>query len=176
MARAAVVLAMGEQFEEKTFVTLENMVWLRPVAIGDDAVDVHVELDVGKDGRIGFEITSEENDSSVVHFQGAAILAAERELPVLDLETARTEHEQTHLPGASIYEGQGRETFLHGPSFRAVQDIFLGDDCVLAKLALPASVSGTLDQFTAHPSLLDAGVQAALLFSSGVFGTSMVIV
>ena len=61
----------------------------------------------------------------------------------------------------------------YGPAHQGLEWIYVGNNEVLAKLTLPASVSETKDQFILHPSLLDSALQAGIgLFQSPGIDTS----
>ncbi|WP_428622449.1 type I polyketide synthase, partial [Sedimenticola sp.] len=59
----------------------------------------------------------------------------------------------------------------HGPAYRAVTEVFVGEGEVLAKLMLPSSVSDSQAAFGLHPSLLDAALQAAMGLSDDALST-----
>ena len=73
MARAAVeAAAIGE--EKQVEVQLEQVEWLRPVVVGSEGLDLHVELFAEEEGRTGYEIYSAgEADARVIHSQGWAV-------------------------------------------------------------------------------------------------------
>ena len=50
----------------------------------------------------------------------------------------------------------------YGPAHQGLEKIYVGENEVLAKLRLPASVRETKDQFILHPSLLDSALQATI--------------
>ncbi|MCX7293787.1 SDR family NAD(P)-dependent oxidoreductase, partial [Janthinobacterium sp.] len=50
----------------------------------------------------------------------------------------------------------------YGPSHRAIESLYVGEQQVLARLVLPAPLAATRGQFALHPSLLDAALQSLL--------------
>ena len=48
------------------------------------------------------------------------------------------------------------------PDTWGIETIYAGQRQILARLSLPSAITGTLDQFGLHPSIIDAALQAAL--------------
>ena len=164
MARAAVQQAAGTLAAENTRIRLKNIVWARPIAIGDHPVQVHIGLYPEDNGEIAFEIYSDPEDGTepIAHSQGAALLITAEETPTLDLSTLQSECSQTTLSPDQCYEAFHSMGIDYGPAHRGLEQIHVGQGQVLARLSLPSSVSATKDQFVLHPSLLDAALQAAI--------------
>ena len=56
-------------------VRLEQVEWLRPVVVGTEGLDLHVELFAEEAGRTGYEIYSGgEDEERVIHSQGWAVV------------------------------------------------------------------------------------------------------
>ena len=164
MARAAVQHAAGALTEETTRIKLKNIVWARPIAVGDHPVQVHIGLYPEDTGEIAFEIYSDPEDGTgpIAHSQGVALLITAEEAPTLDLSTLQSECSQTTLPPDQCYEAFHSMGIDYGPAHRGLEQIHVGQGQVLARLSLPSSVTNTRDQFVLHPSLLDAALQAAI--------------
>ncbi len=163
MARAAVEQATGDWQAEQTGIRLKNVVWARPIAVEDQPVQVHIGLFPEDNGLISFEIYSEENQAEpVVHSQGSAVLSKAAALPALNLEELQAQCSQATLSALQCYDTFRAMGFAYGPGHQGIEKIYLGADQVLAQLSLPSSVAGTQQQFTLHPSLLDAALQASL--------------
>jgi len=168
MARAAVDQAAGTLKEGRTGVRLRNVVWARPIIVGDQPLKVHIGLYPEKNGEIAFEIYSgrEENDAEpVVHSQGIAVLNPVAEAPVLDLPAIQARCSQSILSPGQCCEAFRAMGLYYGPGHRGVEQVYAGSGQVLAKLALPSSVSDTQDQFVLHPSLMDSALQGLLPFA-----------
>ena len=71
------------------------------------------------------------------------------------------------LTSDQCYEAFKAIGFEYGPGHRGIESVHIGSGQVLAKLALPASVSGTRDQFVLHPSLMDSALQASISLMAG---------
>jgi len=66
------------------------------------------------------------------------------------------------LSAETCYEAFTSMGIVYGPAHQGLEQIYVGDHEVLAKLTLPSTVLDTKDQFTLHPSLLDAAMQAVI--------------
>ena len=50
----------------------------------------------------------------------------------------------------------------YGPSHQGIEDVYVGEGQVLARLSLPSCVADTQDQYILHPSLMDSALQASI--------------
>ena len=169
MARAAVEQAAGASGDGQTGIGLKNIVWARPVAVGDQAVPVQIDLYPEDSGEIAYEITtkSEENGAEpVVHSQGIGALHAVSDVPTLDIPGIQAQCSQGSLSSSQCYEAFRAMGIEYGPGHQGIERVQVGEGQVLAKLILPSSVSATLNQFVLHPSMMDSALQAATGFMS----------
>jgi polyketide synthase PksN len=63
------------------------------------------------------------------------------------------------LKGQDLYRRFRDAGFEYGPSLQALQEVFLGEQEGLGRLALPDAVKAGAAGFLLHPSLLDAALQ-----------------
>lgn len=166
MARVAVM-----QFLEKDTVEalcLENLMWWRPLAVAETALEVGIGLRAQGDGAIDYEITggvAGNDGTSVIHGQGRALLEHQGERPMLDLAALQANCNEREVAGKELYDLFHHSGLDYGPAHRGLERLSIGHDAggqteVLARLALPESVSGTVADYGLHPSMLDAALQA----------------
>ncbi|MCC5466705.1 SDR family NAD(P)-dependent oxidoreductase [Pelosinus sp. Bkl1] len=172
MARAAVEQAAGILADGYNGIQLKNVVWARPVAVGNQPVQIHIGLYPEGNGVIDYEIYSESGSidiEPIVHSQGRALLSTVGKVPALNLKTLQAQCSQSSLNSNQCYEAFKAIGINYGPGHQGINMVYVGHDQVLAKLSLPVSVSETKDQFTLHPSLMDAALQASigLMMSTG---------
>jgi polyketide synthase PksN len=171
MARAAVEQAAGSLEEGKTRIRLRNVVWAKPVAVGEESVQVHIGLFPEDNGEISYEIYSQSEAGSgedVVYSQGtAALFSSTKEVETLDIKALQDESRQNVLSSAQCYDAYRRMGISYGPGHRGIEKVYVGSGQVLAKLTLPSSVSATQEQFVLHPSLMDSALQASIGFMLG---------
>ncbi|WP_405362766.1 SDR family NAD(P)-dependent oxidoreductase [Kitasatospora sp. NBC_00085] len=167
MAVAAACLTCRTAVGPSAPVALRNIVLAQPLRVGDRPQELHVGLHPEADGDIRFRAySSPEGAEPVVHSEGALYFVEGVEETVLDLEALR---EACDLPGLSAeecYELYRAAGIAYGPAHRGVRHIRTGPEQALAELALPDVLRGTEGDFTLHPSLLDAALQACV----GVLG------
>ena len=146
-------------------IQLKNVVWARPVTVGDDLRQFHVGLFPEENGEIAYEIYTNRQDvenERIVHCQGmAAVLNAEQTTP-LGLADLLAKLKKNTLSSQACYKTFKGMGIDYGLTHQALEKIYVGDNEVLAKLTLPVAVSETKDQFTLHPSVLDSALQAAV--------------
>jgi polyketide synthase PksN len=165
MARAAVKQAAGTLAKGQTGILLKNVVWIRPIVVGEQPVQIHIQLFPADNGEIVYEIYSEsegDNKEPIVHSQGIAMLSSLAEAPVLDLPALQAQCARNTFTPIQCYEAFKQMGIEYGPGYQGIEHVHAGHDQVLAKLSLPSSISDTKDQFILHPSLLDAALQASI--------------
>jgi polyketide synthase PksN len=171
MARAAVQQAAGLP-RAGQFLRLKNVVWTQPVTVDRHPVAVHIRLFAEEPSAetgvapISYEIYTRPSDgapeAAELHGQGVAIAVASTERPCLELDALRVDMEQGQLSGDQCYQAFRAMGLDLGPAYQGIEAIHLGNDQVLAKLRLPASIVGTNEQYVLHPSLMDAALQASI--------------
>jgi polyketide synthase PksN len=165
MARAAVEVAAGVLQEEKKQIRLQNIVWIHPITVGEKAVPVHIGLYSKENGQIDYEIYSQPDEAgveSIVHSQGIAVLNTAQDAPTLDLSALQAECSQTAPAANQLYEVFKTMGLDYGPAYRGIEQVYIGQNQVLARIVLPSTVTNTRDQFVLHPSLMDAALQASI--------------
>ncbi|XXR37670.1 SDR family NAD(P)-dependent oxidoreductase [Sorangium sp. So ce375] len=162
MARAAVHAAAGSMKERKAL-RLCNIVWARPIVVGEAPVDVQIGLEKRKNGDIVVRVSQ---DGASVNSQGIAVFRPVQGAPAVELAALRAAC-SGQMSAAQCYEAFESLGIQYGPAHRAIEAIHLGANEVLARLVLPASVAETLPEFVLHPSLLDAALQASIGLAAG---------
>ena len=165
MARAAVEQATGGLKENHVRIQLKNIVWIRPITVGEQPVTVHIGLFPEDRGEIAFEIYSESEEvgaKHVVHSQGHAVLSTVERIPSMDLTNLQAQCSHNTLSSSQCYETFKSMGLQYGPGHQGIEIVYVGSGQVLAKLSLPFAVSDTLEQFVLHPSLLDSALQTSI--------------
>ncbi|ABQ27262.1 SDR family NAD(P)-dependent oxidoreductase [Geotalea uraniireducens] len=168
MARAALEQAAGAE-EGNAGVRLKNVVWARPIAVEGQPVRVHISLIPLDTGEITYEIYSdsqEDRAEPLVHGQGAAELLAACERSSLDIQALQAECTKESLTPSQCYETFKQMGIEYGPGHRGIEEAYVGEGKVLAKLSLSSSESDARGQFVFHPGLTDSALQPCLLLTS----------
>ncbi|MCX7923144.1 MAG: SDR family NAD(P)-dependent oxidoreductase, partial [Clostridia bacterium] len=170
MARVAVEQAMGIIEEGPTAICLKNVVWARPMTMGDRPLKVHIELLPREGGEIDYEIYSRTENidaEPVVYSQGRAVPSSKIEAPVLDLPVSQSLCSLATLSSGECYEAFKTVGLHYGTEYMGIEKVYIGSKQVWVKLSLPSTVSDTLSRFVLHPSLVEAALQAAIGLASG---------
>ncbi|MCP3924334.1 MAG: SDR family NAD(P)-dependent oxidoreductase, partial [Desulfobacterales bacterium] len=175
MARAAINLAMGAS-DELVEIHLNNIVWIRSISINNHAKDVHIGLYPEKGNLIEFEIYSDpenKQDESIVHAKGICELKAVSQNQSLNLTSLRSEMNRGILTPDECYQSFKALGIDYGDGHQGLEEIYLGNKQVLAKLFLPSSILKTKDQYTLHPCLMDSALQASIGLMDDETGSSI---
>lgn len=170
MARAAVDQAAGALEEGKKGIRLKNIVWARPIGVNGQPVEVHIGLYPEEGREIAYEIYSRSEGNGaepLVHSQGRAELVSGFGAPILDIKALQARCSKRAVTPGEYYEAFKAMGIEYGPGYRGIEKVHVGADQVLAKLALPSTISDTKDQFVLHPSLMDSALQASTGLMTG---------
>ena len=162
LARAAATDGAGF-----TPLLLSRVVWQHPLRLDSGSVTITVPLAAAQGDTRTFRLLSGAEDS-LPHMLGrVAPSDSIAEHVDLDAIRARCGGVLSATELYATYDGLGLE---YGPAFRPVEQVYLGQDEVLARLRLPDAARDGI--FGLHPSLVDGAFQAALgLFTQGGDGS-----
>ncbi|HXH10353.1 MAG TPA: SDR family NAD(P)-dependent oxidoreductase [Alphaproteobacteria bacterium] len=174
MARAAFTLGLGEGSSDASPATmrLTDVVWMRPVIVGDEPVALHIRLAPDGHGRATFEVYTQAGAEAVIHCRGAVALVLEdgiASVPRLNLDVLRAQCSRGSLSREQCYQAFQAMHICYGPGQKGIEALYRGTEHgatrVLAKLALPEHLRADLERFTMHPCLLDSALQAVMGFA-----------
>ncbi|MCP4160487.1 MAG: SDR family NAD(P)-dependent oxidoreductase [Deltaproteobacteria bacterium] len=167
MAQAAVKQTTGTLNEGETGVLLKNVVWIRPIVVGDEKVQVHIGLFPEDNGEIAYEIYCDSGKGDVkVYSQGNALLCIPAETTI-DIKTIQEECNQSVFTSTKCYEAFKSMGLEYGPGHQGIENVYVGENQVLSKLVLPSTVLDTKDQYVLHPGIFDSALQSAIGFMLG---------
>jgi acyl transferase domain-containing protein len=141
-------------------VELRDVVWLEPFVV-THARSLSIALlprnaSDDADEMLEFRIHSAHGAGERVHCLRARAAAR------LDLDALASRMGHARLDARKLYTAL-RDMGLHyGPAQQALTTADVGERQLLARLTLPQSIADTERQFTLHPSLLDAALQASV--------------
>ncbi|UMR33393.1 SDR family NAD(P)-dependent oxidoreductase [Massilia sp. MB5] len=168
MARSAVALAAGSDCR----ITVSDVVWARPVIVGDEGLLLHIALYPEDDGAVRFEIYADAADGETPSFsQGLAIIEepGEAQTETCDIQSIREQCQRAYLSAADFYPLCQRAGLEYGAAFQGIAELFLGEQQVLARIVLPEAARPEAD-YVWHPSVLDAALQATLAVQADAAG------
>jgi acyl transferase domain-containing protein/cation diffusion facilitator CzcD-associated flavoprotein CzcO/acyl carrier protein/SAM-dependent methyltransferase len=164
MARAAIEHASSKQ---STPLTLNNIVWMRPIVI-TELKDVSIVLyeNEGQDnseGQIDFVITTQdEKQGEIIHCQGQASFSNSSNIPTLDKEQLTKQMNFSQLDETKIYPAFAKMGLNYGPAHQGIKTIYVGERQLVGDLYLPEVVADSVNEYILHPSLMDAALQSTI--------------
>ncbi|MFE9722737.1 SDR family NAD(P)-dependent oxidoreductase [Streptomyces sp. NPDC005794] len=163
LARAAHAELPAHRNAPTEGVTLRDVVWLRPVRVGDTPLDIHVELEPDGVSGTRYRILAPGADGPVVHSQGRIEPGGgPAARPRLDLEGLRAECGRYEMAATEVYLVYRRQGIVYGSSFQGLRRLLVGDAQVLAELALPEVPEYGPGTQVLPPGLLDAALQSSI--------------
>ncbi|BBB92538.1 MAG TPA: SDR family NAD(P)-dependent oxidoreductase [Methylomusa anaerophila] len=165
MVLVAIRQSTGDLIDGQAGIHFKNVIWARAITIGETAKEIHIGLYLEGDGEFAYEIYSlEENlGERVVYSQGIAIVSPVKNGTRLDINTLQAQCNYNNQVLSQYYETFRALGIEYGSAYRGIVKIYASVGMLLAKIALPACISDTSDQFSLHPSIMDSALQAARL-------------
>lgn len=163
MAREALARALPLGSPEKRL-SLKNVVWARGITVEEHPVKVETRLFPTDSGEIAWEIHGMDGkDNPLPSSQGIACLETPENRIGPDLDALRKTLDPTRLTPDQCYEIFQTMGIDYGPGHQAIDKLWLGDQ-VLARLCVAPSKSPSMEngQYTLHPGILDAAIQASI--------------
>src|SRR5262249_32055022 len=122
-----------------------QIIWSRPLIIGQQPSEVHITLALQESQKIAFAINNqahEVEEEELSHgCQGIAELYVEEELPQsLDLNTIQTRCQRAYLSATECYQCYRELGINYGPAMQGIEWLAIGEKEVLARLRLPVEI------------------------------------
>ncbi|MCP3923114.1 MAG: SDR family NAD(P)-dependent oxidoreductase, partial [Desulfobacterales bacterium] len=172
MARAAIENSTEALRDSNVRIRLENVVWGRPIAVGDEKIQVHIRLFPEDNGEIAYEIYCDSGEEDViVYSQGNAVLCKDADATTIDIKTIQEKCNQSVLSSTQCYEAFKAIGLEYGPAQQGIEKVYVGENHALSKLTLSPLVSDTKDQYMLHPGMLDSALQSLMIFMQDSFDT-----
>ncbi|MEW2028951.1 SDR family NAD(P)-dependent oxidoreductase [Streptomyces roseifaciens] len=138
-----------------------NVLWARPVLVEDEPVRVRLDLRQAADG-VSYEVRRVDGSADgALCSTGTLRFDAGQEAPLLDLEALRARLPRTSTAD-ECYAVFGALGGGYGPSLQGLRSVRSTPGEALAHVAVPEAADAPFADFTLHPSLLDAMLQACL--------------
>jgi acyl transferase domain-containing protein len=170
MAHEAVIRAAGIYLEDKAAVRLKDVTWFKPISITQSEQKVHTAVLREDNGEFLFEIygkSEKDNGEDIIYCQGSVAFGTVSHRQKMDIEALRGSCSQKVIPSRQCYEMFKEAGVDYGPGFKVIEQLFAGQEQVLAKLSIPDEVLSTLNRFQLHPAIMDGVLQASIGFQEG---------
>ncbi|PCK07256.1 MAG: hypothetical protein COA42_15300 [Alteromonadaceae bacterium] len=167
----ACFIEMGRQvgdllFGDRSTIKLINNYWVSqlssPEADFDAYVNVYPKKDTFEYEIVSYSNTGDKNVHAIGHFVSDASQSTTRQTPPCDLQAIRSRCTAIQYSD-EVYSQIIAEGLHVGPTFMPMSNIVLGESEALSSLALPESISDTVDDYVLHPTLLTGVFQTALI-------------
>jgi polyketide synthase PksN len=143
---------------------ISDVVWLHPVYVDHEFVDVRLELTPEGADSIRYRLTTVSQGGDfreIVHGQGLLWTSPVSRPAEFDLFEIRNLCRR-RIEIETLYQALDRVGLNYGRAFRGVRECCFGDREVIARVVLPSMLS-IGNEVVLHPSLLDAAWQSGIL-------------
>jgi acyl transferase domain-containing protein/NAD(P)-dependent dehydrogenase (short-subunit alcohol dehydrogenase family)/acyl carrier protein len=167
MAREAINQALPG-YDASFILELHNTVWLKPVVVAaHQQVSIALFESEGTDGavkKIDFEIYCKAQDrgEETIHCQGQATFSKKVLPAILDVAQLKGQMQHGQLAPHTIYHSFKKMGLDYGPAHQGITMVYMGEHQLLAHLNLPKVVAAGQHDFTLHPGMMDAALQACI--------------
>lgn len=157
MARVAGGLAA-----EREIRCIRNLIWERPLVVGNEAKQVETLLAPATNG-VKFTIRSAAAAGFITHCTGELPYSPQMSEPdVLDIHGILQRCPEQVITGAQLYPFLSDGGLMLGKSFQIVERILANRSESLAILRLPEHLEAEAQQFLLHPALMDGSLHTAI--------------
>ncbi|WP_217557309.1 SDR family NAD(P)-dependent oxidoreductase [Paenibacillus sp. GbtcB18] len=165
MVRVSIEQAAGRVKGSLTQIQIRDVNWIEPFVVESEEVTLYISLHQEENNHISFKIYSQSiiTEKKVIHCKGTAFLGGKTTRDSIDLDVMTNQFFFCGLSPDILYDSFRRIGIDYGLGHRGIVSIYARTGQILAKLAIPSSISNTKDQYILHPSLLDSSLQATLL-------------
>ncbi len=166
MVRAALEKSAGDLETASKRIRIKNVVWARPIIVGDQPVTVHTALYPEASGDFAFEIyggCAENPEDQLLYSQGCLSFDfCSEEAPNININSLIEECPDSALTPEQCYHIFKTGGLDYGPAFRGIDKLYTGNGKVFVKLSLPSCVLSSIDQYRLHPSVIDSALQGSI--------------
>lgn len=171
MVRKACVDSLMNTGEDE--VTLQNIVWSRPIQFTEPGESVYVRLFAFEMGRLSFEIYKDEH---AVCCQGTAVREKKIAPQKANVKKLKQKCSQKQITKESCYELFKNMGIQYGRGHMGIQTLWLGNGGVLAELLLPDELADTEGTYYLNPGMLDSAIQVSIgLLKDKITGGKLVL-
>lgn len=168
MIREAVWQSVKSFVNNRTAIRLTNIIWQQPVIVNNEDVEVKVELQSEENGIIRFEVYNGDIGTDAereIFCYGSAVINALPGISKVPVTIDDLKRECSKVvSNEAFYDAFERVGLNYGPSHKGLEYACIGNDKILAKISLPPVFTDKQSEFVLHPALLDAALQASLLW------------
>ncbi len=160
MAYCTGILSTG-----KVISAIKDIIWEKPIEIANKERELYISLYPEKEG-IEYEIWDEANNGERnIYGTGCLVFESKKEEPsrLLDISTIKHRCKKTRSNNEcyNIFESIGLK---YGECFKSIQEVYIGENEVLAKIGLPKKCEETYEQYFLHPVIMDGSLQGIVGF------------
>ncbi len=164
MARCAIKKCLPF-VDDSTTIELRDVVWVQPVVV-KESNKVIIVLSANETCNnfelIDFEIYNQLNNEEIVNCQGQAVIRRNVEHAKIDLEQLNKQMTLGNFEASFLYPAFAEMGLNYGPAHKAISNVSLGRNQLLAKLKLPSIIETSENDFILHPSIMDGALQATI--------------
>jgi polyketide synthase PksN len=155
----------GSLFAEQSVISLKNILFMHPIAVGENPEAVEIEFTREEDDDLHYTIQST-YETGRLQFSQGSISYSQREdssqesslvnLAKLKLGFVKfTEVDEFY----KLFAGIG---IVQKKSFQVIREFFFNENEALSKIALPVELEADFSRYRLHPALMDGAVQTAM--------------
>ncbi|MBF0398091.1 MAG: SDR family NAD(P)-dependent oxidoreductase, partial [Desulfobacterales bacterium] len=146
-----------------------NTVWSSPIIVSDSSCEVYIKLSIDKD-KVSYEISTTKD--GILHCNGKLINDESFIInETFDISLIQNRCNNI-IEGENLYQIFKENSLNYGPSFQAIQKLYINEKEALSYLVIPESVQTNFNDFVLHPSLMDGAFQTISGLLTGTEGNS----
>jgi polyketide synthase PksN len=154
-------LAAFSKITGDTLFRLNKIAWLEPLIIGQDGIEVLLDLQK-KEKSFYFEIKNQKQNRTVLYSQGELQKLEQPSFSKnskVNLDEIKARCHSQSVQARSFYERFQMAGLSYGPYFHTIKRLWYNKREALAKLSLSENYHHEINNYTMHPGLVDGILQ-----------------
>ncbi|MCC5467061.1 SDR family NAD(P)-dependent oxidoreductase, partial [Pelosinus baikalensis] len=155
----------GSLFREQKVISLKNVLFIHPIAVGDHPEEVEIEFTREENDDLHYTIQSAYETGGLQFSQGSISYSQSesflQNLSPVDLAKLRLNFDKNTTVD-EFYKLFARIGIVQKKSFQVIREFFFKETEAFSKIALPLELESDFSQYRLHPALMDGAVQTAM--------------
>jgi polyketide synthase PksN len=155
----------GALFREEKVMSLKNVLFMHPIAVGEDTEEVEIEFTRDEDDDLHYTIQSAYETGGLQFSQGSISYSqsesCSQDLSPVNLAKMKLNFDKnTEID--EFYNLFARIGIVQKKSFQVIREFFFKENEAFSKITLPSELESDFSRYRLHPALMDGAVQTAM--------------
>nr|WP_054739565.1 SDR family NAD(P)-dependent oxidoreductase [Cellulosilyticum ruminicola] len=146
-------------------IRLQGINWRYPFTC-KEAQRLNIAIGLESNDVLYFEMYEDSNKEELrVYCDGKGIVVPLKEVEKVSIQQIKELHKLEEISASQCYEFFKQNGIAYGNTFKVIQQMYVGEECILARVELAEECMNDFTEYTLHPSLIDGAIHACIGFN-----------